>query len=219
MNEEIDDKLPVEQNGEEEMAEFKCPGCDVIHLIQYHGYGSGSHSNYGGRIQGTVTCGRDINPDRSSYARRIPCNEKIVFEISENTVSFLPGNLLRQNLKTRAEGVHENARAMIEEALKCFYGGSYVGVIAMCRSAVIEEILGKDVGNRDDNVPGLVDKAKKRGLVDAQDEVRAISAGLIAREALHHMGDVTQDDALFAIRAGVEFVNNVAGRTPKPAKP
>ncbi len=106
MTQEQDDKLSVELDGEEEMAEFKCPGCDVSHLIQYHGYGSGnSRSNFGGRIQGTITCGRDINPDHSSFARRMPCNEKIVVEITENTVSFLPGKLLRQNLKAKAAGV------------------------------------------------------------------------------------------------------------------
>jgi len=195
------DKLPLEQEGEEEMATVPCVQCGLEHNIS-------SDFSFQGRnpahsediIKGVLYCGS--------------CGAPTVFTIKDNATIFLPGKLLTTNLNER---VAENAKTMIQEASECFYGGSFMGVVAMCRSAVVEAILSKRIGNRSDSVPGLVEKAKKAGLVDAQDEVRGISAGLIAREALHHMGAVSEYDALFAIRAAVEFVNNVSERTPTSA--
>ena len=128
--------------------------------------------------------------------------------------TLLPGRLLRQDLHIRAQ---PNAKEMIEEALKCFYGGSYPGVVAMCRSAITEELLGKGVGNRNDSVPDLVRKAKEVGLVETPDEAHAETTRLIARGTLHHMEKVNEDDAVLTIRGAVIFINNVAGRQPKPA--
>ena len=197
-----DAKLSVIQDGEEEMATIPCVECGREHEF-INNYASGHnemapHDN--DVLKGVLYCGY--------------CHAPTVFTIKAKATTFLPGKLLRQNLIT---GRNINAETMIGEALKCFYGASYVGVVAMCRSAITEAILGKGIGNRNDSVPSLMTKAKISSLVDATDEVRAESARLIAREALHYMGDVNEDDALFAIRAAVEFVNNVGGRTPSPA--
>jgi hypothetical protein len=151
-------------------------------------------------IRGTLMCG-----DKG-------CGYQTVFAMRGNATTFLPGKLLKQDLESPP--VHPNAQRMIDEALKCMYGASFVGAVAMCRSAVVEQLLGKGVGKRKDNMPGLIEKAKKLGLIEAPDEVRAETAGLIAKDVLHHMGDVTEDDAMFAIRSAVIFINNVSKREP-----
>ena len=180
------------------MAMVPCANCGLERNIVNNFQDASQHEN--DVIAGALTCGG--------------CGYQTVFRIKSNVSTFLPGKLFSQDLHKDIDG---NAEVMVNEALKCFYGASYVVSVAMCRSAVAEQILGKKVGKRKDFMPELLKKAKAAGLVDNTDEVRAQTAGLVAREALHYMGEVTEDDAMIAIRSAVRLINNVASREPHPA--
>ena len=138
-----------------------------------------------------------------------PCNGTTVFELTKDGITFYPGLLFEEDLRG---GVAPNAKEMMMEAIKCFYGASNRGVVAFCRSAAEEALSAKEV-------PGSVldDKIKRAGeYLTADEQVLAHSARLIGRLALHHMAIVSNAAALGALNNTIEFINAVEKKESFP---
>jgi len=193
-----DDTLQLPVVEEEEMAVIPCanPECGVQHRI----INEADHRHFNDIIRGVFYCGY--------------CEQATAFQIKGNAANFLPGRLFQEEL---ADDVAEEPRAMFAEALLCFYGASYSGVIAMCRSAIAEAILAKGIGNRKKPLPDLIELAKNAGLVDTLDESTAESVRVLGRDTLHYMRAMTPTEGAVALGAIAKVLNNITKRTPPPA--
>ena len=118
MNNEVDTLSSI-TDGEEEMGVIPCADCGLTHTLhnRYEWTTIEGIPHHNDIIRGTVKCGK--------------CFYETVFVRKTNDVTFLPGKLLRQDL---GKDIHPNALLMIHEALKCFYGASYVGAVGMCKA-------------------------------------------------------------------------------------
>ncbi|MCH8870543.1 MAG: hypothetical protein IIC85_12595 [Chloroflexi bacterium] len=131
-----------------------------------------------------------------------------------NVTVFVPGELFTESLATN---VAADAREMFEEGLRCFYGASYRGTIAMCRSAVAEGILDKKIGKRNDSLDALTKEAVKQKILDNTDESKADFARLLGRGVVHRMLVVSGTEAMITLQSAAELLNTIASRQPKTA--
>ena len=176
-------KLPLsEKIGEEEMALITCIRCGSQKRINVLYRGSTTSTD--DVLRGTLTCKREIEKRTGEL-----CNGMTVFEMVDEGITFYPGRLFDEDIHL---GVAESANEMLMEALLCFYGSSYRGVVAFCRSAAEEALDAKDV-------PGanLDAKIKKAGdYLSAEERALANAARLTGRNALHHLAVVSTANAL-----------------------
>ncbi len=189
------DTLPVNLNGEAEMAVIRCSGCDLDHeiinnFVAHHGDGAAHQKD---RIQGVFICGK--------------CSNSNAFGMEGNVVVFVPGDLFTESLTAN---VGPDAQEMFGEALRCFYGSSYRGAIAMCRSAVAEGILGKQIGKRSDSLDALIKEAVSQNRLDSTDETKADYARLLGRGVVHRMLSVSGTEAMITLQSTAELLNTIA---------
>ena len=190
-----------------EMPEIVCVDCGHSHELMYRGWVWGTTRHPSGSIRGVLTCYRPLDPD--AVGREAPCEGQTLFQLTQNAISWAPGKLFQEDLKTEAD----NAKEMFQEALLCFYGASNRGTVAMCRSAV-EEALG------DKNVPGrdLDSKIKNAPayILGPEEISMANGARLSGRNVLHHMAQVTHTQAMVALTTTIDLINHIAQQEPMP---
>lgn len=189
------DTLPVNLNREEQMAEIMCNDCGRIRELQNRHPDEITVENVSRRdiVQGVVICAR--------------CEARTVFELTGNTLTFAPKRLFEADVD---DEVAENAKEMFSEALRCFYGTSYRGAIAMCRSAIAEGILGKQIGKRRDSLDVLIKEAVSQKVLDSTDETKADYARLLGRGVVHRMLSVSGTEAMITIQSTAELLNTIA---------
>ena len=149
-------------------------------------------------LSGTVTCEH--------------CGSQTVFKLKQNSIRYYPGGI-ESGLTSQAAA---NAKEMVEEAHRCFYGGSYRGVVAFCRSAVEEALDDKNVTGSDLNQK--TERARKATPPILGDEEVSMSHGarLTGRNAIHRMAEVSERQAMLALTAASELVNHVAQQPAIP---
>ena len=113
------------------------------------------------------------------------------------------------------EDVAPNTKEMINEAVLCFFGSSYRGVVAFCRSALEEALEAKNV--KGDDLFKKIEAAKKGELLGDVEVSQAHGARLVGREALHRMGIVSQAQGMLALAATVDLLNHITKQKPLPA--
>jgi len=175
-----EDTLPVSQDGEEEMALITCIGCGDTKRVRVQYASTGNLAD--DVLRGTLTCTHKVRPNR-------PCNTVTVFEVARDAVTFYPGRLFQDDLHLN---IAQDAREMLSEALLCFYGNSYRGVVVFCRSAAEEALVSQDV-------PGLSLTAKIENAGDyltAEEHALANAARIIGRNAIHRLAIVSTANAL-----------------------
>ena len=193
-------RLPVNQIGEEHMAAVTCVSCGHQRRVRVEYKGTGSSTD--DVLRGVLTCKR-------KEARKQLCNGITVFELANDGMTFYPGRLFEEDLQ---KGVAPDAREMMGEAVRCFYGASNRGTVAFCRSAAEEALAAKEVPGRD-----LDAKIKKAGDYLSDDEKTfAHSARLVGRNAIHHMAVVSTAAALGSLNNTIEFLNVVQRKEPFP---
>lgn len=121
-----------------------------------------------------------------------------------------PGRLFESDLN---KNVAVDAREMYLEALLCFYGTSYRGAVAFCRSAVEESLAAKEVPG------GVLDtKIKKAGKWLEPDEIAlANAARIVGRNVIHHMAKVSQANAMGALTNSADLLNVIETKERWPA--
>ena len=200
--------LPAAQIGGDEMPEIVCVGCGNEHGLIYQGYVWAGGRNPGGSIRGVLTCHRPIDPNNLNSSN---CNQKTVFELTRNAVTWAPGNTFKEGLR---QDVAEDAKEMFREALLCFYGGSGRGTVVMCRSTVEEALTEKNVTG--DNLDARIKNAPDSILGD-EERTSANGARLTGRNAAHRMAEVTTAQAMLALVTTVDLVNHIAQQSALPA--
>jgi hypothetical protein len=139
-----------------------------------------------------------------------PCNAVTVFELVSDAITFYPGQLFQEDLH---DSVAANAVEMLNEALLCFYGSSYRGVVTFCRSAAEEVLVAQDVQGKD-----LDAKIKKAGdYLDPEERALANAARITGRNAIHRLAVVSAANALGALTNSTDFLNSVSEKDMFPA--
>ena len=154
-------------------------------------------------LRGTLTC---KHPHERSHR---PCDGVTVFELVEDALTFYPGRLFEVG---SLNGIAPNALEMFGEALLCFYGASYRGVVAFCRPSAEEALAAKGVLARDLNA-----KIKEAGdYLGAEDRALANAARITGNNALHHLAVVSMANALGALTNTTDFLKAVSTKKPFP---
>lgn len=203
-------KLASSDPMEGEMPEITCVGCNRGHFLRYHGYEwAGDRVNHG-IIRGLLICHAPVKRE-GRFEKEQPCKTSSVFEITGDSVSFLPGKLFQEDLDRRTP---DEAQACFQEGLLAFYGQAHRATVAMCRSAVEASLDSKRVSGRDlyEKIPN----AQRMGIIGDEEVSQAQAARLTGRDALHHGRLVSQSQALLALTATLQFLNHVA-QQPQPA--
>lgn len=195
------DTLPETRDGEKEMALVTCVSCGSQKQISVQFRDSTTTTN--DVLRGTLTCKSE---DRSGQ----PCEGVTVFEVVDDAVTFYPGRLFEPDI---GRDIAINALAMLGEAVLCFYGSSYRGVVAFCRSAAEEALTAKDVPGRD------LDAKIKRAGDYLSDEERSLAnaARITGRNVLHHLAVVSKANALGALTNSIDFLDAVSAKESFPA--
>lgn len=142
------------------------------------------------------------------------CQRRSVYGVEDNSIVFNPERTFDEDL---ASDVHELTREMFDEALLCFYGTSFRGTVAMCRSSVEAALESKNVAGRD--LYHKITNAKESKILGDEQVSHAHLARLYGRDALHHMKNVSQSQAQLILGATVQILNHIAQQETLPASP
>ncbi len=171
------------------MPEITCVKCGTRHGITHQGYLYGNQRVPNGKVRGVLTC---YAPQERGRAEDTPCHGETLFELTQNAISWAPGQLFREGLAPHITSI---TRGLFAEALQAYYGGAYKGTVALCRSAIEQALDEKNVRGRDlwakiENCPD--------DILGSSEKTKADSARLDGRDALHHLLNVTPSDGLGA---------------------
>ncbi len=196
-------KLAPTQELEEHMPEIACVGCGRQHSFRH----LGGYEDKTSIVQGVLIC--DHPGKRGPYGP--PCNARTVFEITGDSVSFLPGKLFEEGL---AANVSNEVRELFNDGLRAFYGKSYRGTIALCRAA-LEQAL-DEKGASGHNLSEKINKCQG-AILGVQETNQAHAMRLDANEALHALKNVNATYALGGLTTTVTLVNHIASKPPMSA--
>lgn len=178
------------------MAEIICPVCDRIRTISNSGYLHSGGRRHTDMLKAVLVCGN--------------CKKEIVFGMLGDAINFMPGNLFSQDVDP---SVPKEATDAFDDAIRCFYGAGYRGVVTMCRSTVEESLDAKGATGR--NLPTKIEDAQNRLKILGSEQVSyAQASGLIGRNALHRGASISQTQAMLALQATLDLINHIAAQTP-----
>ena len=202
------DTLPLTDELEsQEMPEIVCVRCGEEHALTNQGIFWGGGRKPFSTIRGTLVCGA---PRSASSARPSACGGKTLFELTNNAISWAPGNLFNENLK----GVSQTVTGLFLEAINAFYGDAHKGVLALCRSTVKQSLDEKNVPGKD-----LYEKVQNApaSILGSQEKTWADASRLDGRDALHRLKVVTPTESLISLNTTIQLANHIAGTTALPA--
>ena len=192
------------------MAEITCVNCGRNRNITNSGHERPHGWKNTDVIRGVLICRGPINV--KSFGEGEPCKGRTVFELTGNSVTFAPGKLYEGDLR---RDVPTEASEYFSEAVLCFYGTAYKGVVAMCRSSVEAALDHKGAKGADLKKKIIYAKDKLKILGD-EEVSQAQGARLIGRDAIHRGLEVTQTQALISLGATLDLVNHINESSPAP---
>ncbi len=186
--EKRDDTLPIEQNGEEEMADLICDWCGKTRELN-HRLSMYRHGEDPDVIRGVLTCRE--------------CGGKTIFGMTNNAVSFYPTKSAYGQLQNAPGEVRDR----FLDAELCYYGTGFRGAVAMSR-ATVEQAL-KDKGHTKGNLEDKIDAALKAGDLTERESMLAHGSRLVGNAALHKAKTIEPSDVPSVLSAAVSIVNHL----------
>jgi len=210
--EETKPRLAPTDGLEEEMAIIKCVQCGhergvAISPSLWQGIELNEDV-----LQAVLVCKYPVGDPTFERGQGVPCNGRTVFELTGNAITFAPGKLFERDLSRR---VTTEVAGLFNEAVSCFYSRAYKSTLGMCRSAFEQVLDEKNVKGRD--LFKKTAEALEVGMIDPPKKTLIDGTRLGAAEALHHLGDVSQAQALTIMNVTIEVVNHIAAQEPLPA--
>jgi hypothetical protein len=178
----------------EEMAQITCVKC-----------GNDCEVQINPNVRAMTKGGQPINPPEQIRGVFIcsRCHSQTVFELTGNSVTFMPGRLFTADLSPNAPA---KAVDSFQDAVFCFYGQGYRGAVGMCRSAIEDSLDAK--GAQGSDLFQKIEYSKTTlGILGDEQVAEAQAARLIGRNALHRGMEVSPTQAMLALSGTIDLIN------------
>lgn len=211
--EQTKNTLPPDLEGEEEPMMITCMECGNLRQVEVNptflemsDVAAMLERRRTDVLRGTLRCSQ--------------CSTETAFELTGGHLTFIQSKGMYPALDSK---VAPNAKEMFHEAIRCFQGTSYRGVVAMCRSALWEALDAKNVKGRE--LDPKIKNARKldpppsgkpNGFLEDDWVARSHGARLTGNYALHRMARVELHQAQLALAATADLVNHIAEQPAMP---
>lgn len=183
---------PDEEQEVEKVTYINCGQCGGSYSVTVS-FLSADSGNWG-RVRGVLTHRR--------------CKHRTAFEMEDDVVTFLPGQLFEPPSSATADLVRDT----FADAEIAFYAGAFRAAVGAARACVEQSLLAK--GIPDKKLEDMISDGEQRGMLKDEHLSHAHSTRLIGNRALHRAREVSQARCHAALAATADLVEHIAAWEP-----